>query len=123
MKPIAGLSLLVVALLGTACGGGGGGGDGGLPPPNSSDYVVLAWNSLGMHCLNPTYDKDVILPPYNELLAQVVRRGNPPQVVTAGVRVDYRVVGNTYSYGKAGYGGFWDNMMAIFGVCSPTTRA
>ena len=44
----------------------------------SARYVVLAWNDLGMHCLNPTYDTAVILPPYNTVWAQVIQRGNPP---------------------------------------------
>ena len=26
-------------------------------------YSVFAWNDLGMHCLNPDYNKLVILPP------------------------------------------------------------
>ena len=78
--------------------------------------VVLAWNDLGMHCLNPTYDKDVILPPYNTLWAQVVVRGNPPRVLTSGYRVSYAIVGNSYSYGKGSYGQFWDNALALFGV-------
>ena len=44
----------------------------------NSEYVVFAWNDLGMHCLNPTYDELVILPPYNTVNVQVVKRGNPP---------------------------------------------
>jgi hypothetical protein len=59
-----------------------------------------------MHCLNPTYDRLVILPPYNNLLAQVVQRGNPPKIVTSGITVDYRIQDNTYSYGKRNYGQF-----------------
>lgn len=98
-----------------ACGGGGGGGAGGLPL-EQGDYRVLAWNDLGMHCLNPTYDELVILPPYNTVWAQVVRRGDPPQVVTSGVTVEYRLVGNTRSYGKGSFGQFWDGVKALFGV-------
>src|SRR5512138_704883 len=45
------------------------------------DYTVLAWNDLGMHCLNPAYDKLMILPPYNTVWVQVVKRGDPPQLV------------------------------------------
>ena len=26
------------------------------PAAAPGDYVVLAWNDLGMHCLNPSYD-------------------------------------------------------------------
>lgn len=53
-------------------------GDGG-GLTTSADYVVLAWNDLGMHCLNPTYDQLIMLPPYNTLWAQVIKRGNPPK--------------------------------------------
>ena len=83
--------------------------------------MVVAWNDLGMHCLNPTYDQAVILPPYNTLMAQVIRRGERPEVVTSGVTVEYRIVGNTYSNGKtdalgADFGGFWTNDQALFGI-------
>lgn len=78
------------------------------------DYVVLSWNNLGMHCLNPTYDQLVILPPYNTLYAQVIKKGNPPQVVTDGIRVKYRIIDNTYSYGKREYSGFWDFSQQLF---------
>ena len=88
------------------------------PPFYTSDYVVFAWNDLGMHCLNPSYDKAVILPPYNNVLAQVVRRGDPPQLVTSGLTVEYRIIGNTTSYGKRAFGGFWDNITALFGLAS-----
>jgi hypothetical protein len=87
----------------------------------TGNFVVLAWNDLGMHCLNPTYDQAVILPPYNTLQAQVVLKGEPPSVVTAGITVEYRIDGNTYSYGKTdSHGGmfaqFWDHVQELFGV-------
>jgi len=90
-------------------------------PATENDYVVLAWNDLGMHCLNPTYDQAVLLPPYNTVWAQVIRRGNPPAVVTEGLTAQYRIVGNTSSYGKtdrfgADFAGFWDYAEALFGT-------
>jgi len=91
-------------------------------PAASMSYIVLAWNDLGMHCLSPTYDQEVILPPYNTLWAQVIKRGDPPEIVTTGVSLEYRIVDNTYSYGKAtasplrSYGQFWDNSFDLFGV-------
>ena len=96
--------------------------DGGHTIPAMSDeYVVLAWNDLGMHCLNPTYDQAVLLPPYNTVWAQVIRRGNPPTVVTEGLTAEYRLIDNTSSYGKTDrfgglYAGFWDHAEALFGV-------
>jgi len=91
-------------------------------PAASLSYIVLAWNDLGMHDLNPTYNKEVILPPYNTIWAQVIKRGNPPEIVTTGVTLEYRIVDNTYSYGKGTglplriYGQFWDNSFDLFGV-------
>ncbi len=85
-------------------------------PTVTGDYSVFAWNDLGMHCLNPSYDKLVILPPYNNVMVQVVKRGNPPEVVTSGVTVSYKLINNSYSYGKRTYGGFWDNAAKLFGV-------
>jgi len=87
-----------------------------VPPGLTGDYSVFAWNDLGMHCLNPTYDKLVILPPYNNLMAQVVKRGDPPEIVASGITVEYAIVNNSSSYNKREYGGFWDNCLKLFGV-------
>jgi hypothetical protein len=78
-------------------------------------YTVLAWNDLGMHCLNPTYDTLVILPPYNNLVVQVVKRGSPPRVVASGVTVSYSLEGNTTSANKRSFGVFWANAVKLFG--------
>ncbi len=83
---------------------------------NNTQYVVFAWNDLGMHCANPSYDKAVLLPPYNTIWAQVIKRGNPPQVVTSGLSVEYRFIDNTSSYGKGAFAQFWDNAKKLFGV-------
>jgi hypothetical protein len=82
----------------------------------TATYVVFAWNDLGMHCLNPTYDQAVILPPYNNLKVQVVKRGAVPAVVTNGLTVTYSVDNNTYSVGKANYGQFWTYAQKLFGA-------
>jgi len=94
-------SLVFLVFL-VSCGGGGGGQSGGdgvnpTPIPQQGDYVIFTWNDLGMHCLNPTYDTAVVLPPYNTVWAQVIRRGDPPEIVTSGLTVEYRLINNTYS--------------------------
>ncbi len=88
-------------------------------PGSSNEYVVFAWNDLGMHCLNPSYDELVILPPYNTVNAQVLKRGDPPQLITSGITVEYNIVDNTYSFGKRQYGGFWTNFTNLFGGTPP----
>jgi uncharacterized Zn-binding protein involved in type VI secretion len=104
-----------IAVGALSCNGSPSGSTNGVGP-GSGEYVVLAWNDLGMHCLNPTYDTAVILPPYNTIWAQVVKRGDPPQIVTEGLTVEYSIDNNTYSYGKGDYGQFWDNCEALFGT-------
>ena len=66
-----------------------GTGDNGAPAP--SEYVVLCWNDLGMHCLTDNDERWLLLPPANTLWAQVFKRGNPPQLVTDGVTLHYAV--------------------------------
>jgi hypothetical protein len=87
-------------------------------------YVVLSWNDLGMHCYNADFQDLAVLPPYNTLWAQVVRVGDPPQIVTDGVSVTYEFPDNTYSVGKSN---FWDvspysgaqNAQSLFGLAEP----
>ena len=79
----------------------------------SSAYVVISWNDLGMHCMNETYADLAVLPPYNTLWAQVVRKGTIPATVTNGVFVRYSIQDNTYSVGKTD---FWTYAKALFGV-------
>jgi hypothetical protein len=113
-------SLVILVLLGM--GGSRSVGDevNAVPITPQGEFVIFAWNDLGMHCLNPTYDSAVVLPPYNTVWAQVIRSGDRPQVVTDGITVQYRLINNTYSYGKthgqSKYGEFWDNCLALFGV-------
>lgn len=74
-------------------------------PQATGDYVVLAWNDLGMHCYNPDFQDIGVLPPWNTLWAQVIRIGDPPQIVTSGLSVEFFFEDNTYSVGKSD---FWD---------------
>lgn len=86
---------------------------------NKTGYIVLGWNNLGMHCYDPDFSNIAILPPYNTLVAQVVKIGNPPQIVTSGVTVEYSFPDNTYSVGKLGRPdktNFWQYAKQLFGV-------
>lgn len=56
-------------------------------PAASMNYVILAWNDLGMHCAQDDYSYFLILPPFNNLHAQVFQRG--AGVVTSGITVHY----------------------------------
>ncbi len=59
-------------------------------PAAKMSYVILAWNDLGMHCDQDDYSYCMILPPYNTLHAQVIKRGGEgASVVTSGITVSY----------------------------------
>jgi hypothetical protein len=95
--------------------------EGGDPveTPASSTHIVLSWNDLGMHCMNRSHANLSVLPPFNNLHAQVIRRGNssdPPVIVTTGIALEYSIPGNTYSVGKTD---FWNYDLALFGVDLP----
>jgi len=103
----------------SASSGGGNGGNGGSPPPaQSGTYVVTTWSELGMHCMDgKDYSIFSVLPPYNTVRAQVLKRGNPPALVTSGITVTYEAVAdstgsiNTISSTKTN---FWDYVRALF---------
>jgi hypothetical protein len=81
-----------------------------------SNTVLLAWNDLGMHCYNRDFQDLAVLPPYNTLWAQVLRVGDPPQLVTSGVTIRYSFPDNTYSVGKTN---FWTYAQALFDLPAP----
>jgi len=79
-------------------------------------YILLGWNDLGMHCANRTFANLAVLPPYNNVHSQVIRRGDasrPPAILTGGLSVTYEIPGNTYSAGKTD---FWTYVEPLFGV-------
>jgi hypothetical protein len=79
-------------------------------------YVVLGFNDLGMHCMNQDFSEFMILPPYNTVHAQVIRRGKEPKIIKSGVTVNYSIPGNTTSSNKTN---FWDYAFDLFGVNLP----
>jgi hypothetical protein len=82
----------------------------------TGDYVLLAWNDLGMHCMNQYHANFSVLPPYNNLDAQLIRRGdavNLPEIVTQRMTIGYSFPGNTTSVTKTD---FWTYANALFGV-------
>ncbi len=79
----------------------------------NGDYVVIAWNDLGMHCYDDDFSVFSILPPYNTLWAQVIKRGTNPEIITDGITVEYSFENNTTSVGKTN---FWDYEDKLFGV-------
>ncbi len=86
------------------------------PPPPVADgtWRVVAWNDLGMHCMDADYSVFSILPPFNTVQAQTVlpsgRLGTPAD----GLTLTYEAVPdpegsfNATSQGKTDYWSFAD---------------
>jgi hypothetical protein len=93
---LAGL-ILVLMVLGLLPSESWAGKEASMRPLVSSenDYVVIGWNDLGMHCINPSYKDLALLPPFNNLWVQVIQRGDPPKIVTSGISLEYSIVNNT----------------------------
>lgn len=79
-------------------------------PATQSQYVVFGYNELGMHCMNQDFSELMLLPPYNNLRAQVLRRGEEPRIITSGATVNYALPGNTHSVDKTN---FWTYAKAL----------
>lgn len=86
-----------------------------------TSHTLLAWNDLGMHCMDGDYSVFSILPPYNNLHAQLVDSNNN-KLVTAGITMTFEAMAdatgsvNSISSTKTN---FWQYAKSIFGVDLP----
>lgn len=89
-----------------------------ISPSYSQQYVLVGWNDLGMHCANKDFSMIAVLPPYNNMHAQLILKSptGDPQVVTSGYTIEYSIPGNTYSVGKTN---FWDYAQQLFNLPTP----
>ncbi|MCA9000971.1 MAG: cadherin-like domain-containing protein, partial [Planctomycetes bacterium] len=93
----------------------------GFAAPSQAQDRLMAWNDLGMHCLDPDFSVFSILPPFNTQNVQLIRNG---QLVLSpvGITVTYEAMAdptgsiNTSSVGKTN---FWDHVLDLFGVSLP----
>ena len=83
----------------------------------ATNYTVLAWNNLGMHCMDADFSVFSILPPYNTIAAQAV--DGTGHLVTNALTLTYQAVADpTGSINKtsAGKGNFWTDVQPLFGL-------
>ena len=70
------------------------------------EYVILANNDLGMHCMQSDYSTFLIFPPGNNLVVQVFAKGKEEaHLITSGITLEYEVNNNTSSANKVN---FWE---------------
>ena len=96
-----------------------------VPSVAEKPSQIFAFNDLGMHCYDSDYSVFTILPPFNNLHAQVLRRGPVPRILdNTSVRVFYSARKdasgsiNTTSGKVNGVPktNFWDHVLALFGL-------
>jgi hypothetical protein len=97
------------------------------PVTTPGGYALLAWNDLGMHCVDGRdYSVFSILPPYNNLHAQLVDKTTGKRV-TSGVTLTYEsIADDTVPATDPAYGSintvsstktnFWQYVLALFGA-------
>ena len=113
LLPIAAGGLFLGAALlwqGDAATGAAGAGTG---------WTLVAWNDLGMHCMDSNYEVFSVLPPFNTVNAQLVDPQGDLVTNPAGITVTYEATGdatgsmNKSSVGKAD---FWDHSQELYGA-------
>jgi mono/diheme cytochrome c family protein len=85
------------------------------PPPREEpgEYLLLAWNDLGMHCISDCEDRFLLLPPANTLEAVLIHRAGHPTRVTEGVTLRYSV--DEQHRDPASEVAFWTHSGALLG--------
>lgn len=90
-----------------------------IPIYQSGAYTLLAWNDLGMHCIDgKDYSVFSILPPFNNLKAQLVLKdGLNNKHVTSDVLITYESaasLSNTINTSSVNKTNFWDFVYSLF---------
>lgn len=83
----------------------------------SGEYSLLAWNDLGMHCIDGNdYSVFSILPPYNNLHAQLIKKDSGLQ--NTGIRITFEATPNlngTWNTSSADKTNFWNYAETLYG--------
>lgn len=91
----------------------------------ATNYTVVGWNNLGMHCLDSDFSIFSILPPYNTVNAQIILSQNGNAWIATNypaLGVTYQAVAdadgsiNTTSIGKDN---FWQYVHTVYGLNPP----
>ena len=90
-----------------------------IPPfdRDTSQYVLLVWNDLGMHCISDNEKYFSFLPPANTFNAQLFKRGPLPEVIKSGITMEYAVEEGFLHPEQHSL--FWDYDQEIFGADFP----
>lgn len=86
-------------------------------------YTLTAWSELGMHCDDgKDYSIFSVLPPYNVIHSQLIKKGEPPVPITTGVTVSYIATADTQdsiNTTSANKTNFWTYVQALLHTNPP----
>lgn len=88
----------------------------------ATGWKVIAWNNLGMHCMDADFSVFAILPPYNTIQAQVIDPNGLLLTTPSGVQLTYQGVADpsgSVTTTSAGRTNFWSYVLPLFGVSLP----
>ncbi len=84
----------------------------------ASAYTLLGWSELGMHCIDgKDYSTFSVLPPYNVIHSQLVKKGEPPVLVSSGATITYQATPDTtksINSTSSTKTNFWTYVQALF---------
>lgn len=81
--------------------------------PDKAEYVLLAWSDMGMQSLTDASDTWMMLPPGVTLNAQLIERGELPDVLVDGITVSYTIAADFTD--PANRVDFWNNAENLYG--------
>ncbi|MCC6670451.1 MAG: hypothetical protein IT458_05275 [Planctomycetes bacterium] len=87
-----------------------------LPP--APGFKLIAWNDLGMHCMDADYSVFSILPPFNNLHAQLIDGSGRLVRAAGGFTVTYEAVadpGGSINRSSAGKTNYWSFADVLYG--------
>jgi hypothetical protein len=93
--------------------------------PAALDWTVVGWNDLGMHCMDSDYEIFSILPPYNNIHAQVFDASGHLITNPNNVTLTFKAVADAYgsiNVTSAGKTNFWEHSLELFGAAPPVDQ-
>ena len=91
-------------------------------PEAGGPYTLVAWNDLGMHCMDADFSVFSLLPPYNTFHAQLIDGTGHLVTNPVGITVTYEAFldpGGSINKSSVGKTNFWMHMKDFFGVQLP----
>ncbi len=87
-----------------------------IPPfdPEAAEYVLVAWSRMGMRMISDAGRYFSLMPPGTDLSAQLIKRGETPEIITEGVTLNYDIEPGFEN--PSDHVAFWETADVLFGT-------